>query len=431
MKKPQIIETAIESLTPEGFGSSTYNEKEILAIGAYPKEIVKGKVIKKRKGKRWIVPEEVLTVSPQRVEPIEDHYLSCSPWQTINYNYQIELKKEMLEKAFKEYAQEALPIQKFHSAQETNGYRTKMEYSFWNDNGLHLAFHKRGSPFVNVPLPAGCILGSKKLNDVGLAICKAVEEAGIEKRNLKTLTLRESKSNGDIIGLLLVTIESVDIPFSLKDIPGLAGIVIAYSSPLSPASRIDTLLYQEGQDYLDETISGLTIRYPLDGFFQNNLELFDKALEDIRDVVKSCTTLVELYSGVGTIGLALHTQAKEIRGVEIVPSSVTYARENARRNGIKNYTVQELPAEKIDANVLLDADVVILDPPRSGLHQDVVKSILSAGTKKIVYLSCNPSTQARDYSLLKDYYSPTLLHGYDFYPNTMHMESLLVLDKKI
>lgn len=306
-----------------------------------------------------------------------------------------------------------------------------MEFSFWNDNGLHLAFHKRGSPFVNDPLPSGCILGSKKVNEVGLAICKAVEQAGIEKKNLKTLTLRESKSSGDIIGLLLVTIEQIDIPFSLKDIPGLAGIVIAYSSPLSPASRIDTLLYQEGQDYLDETISGLTIRYPLDGFFQNNLELFEKALIDIKDVVKSCTTLVELYSGVGTIGLALHSQAKEIKGIEVVPSSVTFASENASRNNINNYSAEQMPAEKIDASLLVNADVLILDPPRSGLHQDVVKYIIEALPKKVVYLSCNPSTQARDYTLLKDYYSPTLLNGYDFYPNTMHMESLLVLQKKV
>jgi 23S rRNA (uracil1939-C5)-methyltransferase len=154
-------------------------------------------------------------------------------------------------------------------------------------------------------------------------------------------------------------------------------------------------------------------------------------LKDIKDVAKSCSSLVELYSGVGTIGLALHSQVKEIKGVEVVPSSVTFANENARRNNVSNYSAQDMPAEKIDASLLTNVDVVVLDPPRSGLHSDVVKYIIEALPEKVVYLSCNPSTQARDYALLKDYYSPTLLNGYDFYPNTMHMESLLVLQKKV
>ena len=431
MKKPQIIETTIEALNPDGFGTATYNEHQILAIGAFPNETMQAQVIKKRKGRRWVIPAEVTIPSPHRIEPLEDHYLSCSPWQAVTYEYQLQLKEQMLKDAYIEHAGAAVPINTFYGAEQTQGYRTKMEFSFWNDDGLYLAFHKRGSPFVNITLPHGCILGSKKLNEVGLAICKATEQAGIEKRNLKTLTLRESKSNGAIIGLLLVTIEQVDKPFTLKDIPGLNGITVAYSSPLSPASRIDTVLYEEGDQFLDETIDGLSIHYPLDGFFQNNLELFNKALTDIKDVVNSCDTLVELYSGVGTIGLALHKQAKHIKGVEVVPSPVVYANENARRNKISNYEAIEIPAEKIDPTLLQNIDVLVLDPPRSGLHPDVVNSILAMMPPKIVYLSCNPSTQARDYMALKNHYSPTLLNGYDFYPNTMHMESLLVLEKLV
>jgi 23S rRNA (uracil1939-C5)-methyltransferase len=434
MKKPKLIQTEIQSITSEGLGLSLTQDKQLYSIGAYPGETITGQVIKKRKGKRWLIPAEDSEIehpSAHRIEAREDHYLSCSPWQTISYDYQVELKKEMLAKAYDEYAGEALPIHTFYGAQQQTEYRTKMEFSFWNDKGLYLAFHKRGSPFVNVTLPQGCLLGSKKINEVALAICKAIETAGIEKRNLKTLTLRESKSTGDIIGLLLVTFEEIEKPFSLPDIPGLKGVTIAYSSPLSPASRIDTILYQEGQDYLDETIDGLSIRYPLDGFFQNNIELFEKALHNIKDVVKSCSSLLELYSGVGTIGLALHAQARKITGVEVVPSSVLFANENARRNNIKNYFSIEVPAEKMDAKLLHGIDVLVLDPPRSGLHPDVVKSILEATPQKIVYLSCNPSTQARDYALLKTAYTPLLLNGYDFYPQTMHMESLLVLEKKL
>lgn len=430
MKKPHSpIKTTITSLSPEGFGLSQHNEKQVLSIGAFPGETIQGQVIKKRKGRRWVVPEAVTIPSPYRIDPQEDHYLSCSPWQAISYDYQIELKKQMVKAAYAEYAQEELPINTFYAAKQQYGYRTKMEYSFWNDNGLHLAFHKRGSPFVNVPLPQGCLLGSKPVNKVALQICKAVETAGIAKRDLKTLTLRESKTNGDIIALLLVTIEQLDNLPDVAQIDGLKGITIAYSSPLSPASRIDTILYQEGQQYLEESINGLSIRYPLDGFFQNNLEMFQVALKDIGDVVNYKTEAVELYSGVGTIGLALHNKLTHITGVEVVPSSIEFAMKNEHTNNVVNYKTIHLAAEKIDP-AILKTDTLILDPPRSGLHPDVVKSITASQykPKQIIYLSCNPSTQARDYALLKPFYSPTLLNSYDFYPQTMHLESLLVLE---
>lgn len=427
MKQPKILPVTITGVNPDGFGTAQFEDKAIIAIGAYPGEEIQGQVIKKRKGRRWLIPAAVTTPSPHRIEPKEDHYLSCSPWQTIPYSYQVELKEQMLKDAFQEYAGAALPVNQFYGATEQSGYRTKMEFSFWNDDGLYLAFHKRGSPFVNVTLPHGCLLGSEKLNQVGLSICKAIETAGIEKRNLKTLTLRESKSTGSIIGLLLVTLEEVAPPFTLSQIPGLDGITFAYSDPRSPTSRIDTMIYQEGNQFLSESVAGLDIHYPLDGFFQNNMEMFNLALKDIKDVVKSQSKLLELYSGVGTIGLALHEQVREIQGIELVPSSVQYANENAHRNNINNYTAQEVPAEKMDASLLQNIDVLLLDPPRSGLHPDVVKYILEEKPPTIVYLSCNPSTQARDYAALKDHYSPTLLNGYDFYPQTMHMESLLVL----
>lgn len=451
----------IEKLTTEGYGFLQLNGMDFYVIGALPGETVEIRVIKKRKGRRWAIVENVIESDVGRIPPLEDHFVSCSPWQVFPYPKQLELKENMLKQAFLEEAgldvEAEVPERKFFGAtplSQTTGYRTKVEMNFWyEDNFLYLAFHKRGTPFVLTPLTKGCILASKSINETSLKVIQLINEHKIPKSDLKSLTIRESKTKDCRIALLCVKRKDFTLPFSLEDIPGLAGLVVAYSDPLSPASLITEILDVQGQDYLEEDIDGLQIRYPIDGFFQNNISLFGKALKIMQDVVKSLAAggggkstvttegdagpncdsekigkIVELYSGVGTIGLALCKQAKEVTGVEVVPSSIELAKENALRNNITNYTCFALPAEKMDSSVLADVDVLVLDPPRTGLHADVVNYILEHAPKTILYLSCNPVTQARDYALLKGKYSPTALYGFDFYPQTMHMESLVVLN---
>jgi 23S rRNA (uracil1939-C5)-methyltransferase len=399
----------------------------------YPGESGIVTITKKRKTYLEAVPESIVVASEHRGEPREAHYLSCSPWQTIPYSYQIELKTRMLSASFIEYAGTEVTIDGFREADITEGYRTKMEYSFWFDTEqerLFPAFHKRGSPFVNEILPDGCMLGSGQVNRIALDIARRLQEQGVEKRILKTLTIRESKTTGAVLALLLYTDPDADIPLRREDIPGLAGLIVATSPRLSPASIVETIRYADGDDSLEESIRGFRIRYPYDGFFQNNIPQFERALDDMERYVEKGDRLVELYSGVGTIGIALHAKADTVVGVEVGSSAVWYAAENARANGIGNYGAMAMPAESIEASTLSGARTVILDPPRSGLHPNVIRLLREASPERIIYLSCNPATQARDFAALKDVYTPTGLYGYDFYPHTLHMESLLVLDRK-
>ncbi len=450
MKK---LTVRVENLTSEGFGYAKHNENDVFVIGAIPGEMVETFIIKKRAGRRWAIVNTVVEASPDRIgTPVgveefenvndgnssvgvsfEDHYLSCSPWQVFSYQKQIELKRQMLVQAYAEHGI-TIKVDDFVAAPQTEGYRTKMECNFWyQDNYLYMAFHKRGTPFVLTPLPEGCKLASVATNAVAKRIVELINKYKIPKTDLKSLTIRESKTQNQRVAILCVKRDDFALPFQLSDIPDLHGLVTVFSDPLSPASQFTKILRTEGLDFLEETIAGLTFRYPLDGFFQNNIPLFEKALEKMRDVVNSqapVRNIVELYSGVGTIGLALCQQADKVTGIESVPSSIEYARANARRNSISNYECQAITAEKMDSNLLADTDILVLDPPRTGLHQDVVNSILQAKPKTILYLSCNPVTQARDCALLKQHYSPASLTGYDFYPNTMHMESLLVLTRR-
>ncbi len=446
--KQQIFECIINSLTPEGKGYLFYKNKHLYVIGALPGETVRCRIVKKRKLYREAVVEEVLSPSPYRLPsadsvPVEDHYLSCSPWQPISYDHQIHLKHQMLLHA---YAEAGINLDQtetpqasvvVHGApeQEQTGYRTKLEFSFWNEEGqMYIAFHTRGSPFIKTALPHGCILGSDAMNNAALAIVERLNELKIEKNDLKVLIIRESKTTGMVTALLLTKRQDLVIPLSLESlqqvIPQLKGLMIASSPPLSPAAIIETVLHEEGDMELEEVIEGLRIRYPYDGFFQNHIPQFSRALQRIQEYTPPSDKIVELYSGAGTIGLNLHSKAKELVGVEIVPSAVRYARINAAQNKISNYTIIEAPSEQMPQDTLADTDVLIIDPPRSGMHGDVIEMILTHTPKRILYLSCNPVTQARDIALLLEQYSLSLLEGYDFYPHALHLESLAVLDRK-
>ncbi len=426
------MQTTIEKFVPDGKSLAHIDGKAVFVWGGLPGEVVDIEITKDKKTFAEAKLLKVTKPSPDRIEPAEDHYLICSPWQVLNYDKQIEYKTALLAEAFQNIAGESVKIDKFYKSEQRYGYRTKLEFSFTTDaeGRIALAFHKRGKN-NEYEIVDGCKLGSDKMNQVAHKITELLNKMpDIEAKGLKSLTLRESKTNGQIIATLLHKFREYEINITLNELDGLVdGIIIAYSTLKSPTAVITELRYQEGTEYLEEQVLSKTIRYPYDGFFQNNLPVFEQALIEIREVIQATNRIVELYSGTGSIGFNLADKAQEIVGVEIVPSAVEYAKINADLNNIDNYTEIELPDHKLTADILANTDVLVLDPPRSGLHQKVITKILDSLPKQIVYLSCNPVTQARDYSLLREKYKIRRLVGFDFYPNTLHMESLLILER--
>lgn len=427
------MQVTIEKIVPEGRSLAHLDGKVVFVWGGLPGEIVDINITKNKKNFVEAEIVEIIKKSPDRVEPAESHYLICSPWQVISYDKQLELKRQLLKDAYAEMANENIEIDEFYGSEEKFGYRTKMEYSFTADeNGqIRLAFHKRGENNAYEILD-DCKLGSEKINRAAAKITEILNTIpGVEAKGLKSLTLRESKANGQIIAMLLHKFREYEIEIKLADLDGLVdGIIIGYSTIKSPVSVITDLKYQEGIDSLEEKLLNLRIRYPYDGFFQNNIPVFEKALGEIQNATPEVNKIVELYSGVGTIGLTLVKKAKEVSGVEIIESAVKYAEINKKLNNLENYSSIALPDHKITAEYLSGTDVLVLDPPRAGIHPKTMSKILDAKPKTIIYLSCNPVTQARDYALLKEKYRLTRLVGFDFYPNTLHLESLIVLNKR-
>lgn len=424
----KITTMKAERIAHDGAAGSTYEGKELRVHGMLPGE--EGVVeIDKKHGLYVGTLKELLVSSSRRKTPEELHFLSCSPWQVMEYSLQIELKHEILASLYGYY--EDAPKVSLVAAQQFFGYRTKVEFSFTDRKldepaPLSLAFHVRGHGSERIALPLGCALVSSGMNAVALELCKRLRRAGYSARDLKTLIVRESKSTGKILALLFTKKEELQ-EFAVDDIPNLSGFMVFHSTEKSPASVPTKELWHFGDDFLTESIGGVALAYSWDSFFQNNVPMFESALEVMRIHLPQKANILELYSGIGTIGLLLAPQSESVRGIEVVSGAVVSANENAKRLGVTNYSAECIPAEKIDSSILHHSDILVLDPPRAGLHPKVIKMIREVLPKKIIYLSCNPDTQARDYALLHSHYRIDVCTGFDFYPQTPHLESLLVL----
>ena len=422
------ITLEFKKIVGEGKALGRHDGKVVFAYGLLPGETARVRVTMEKRNFMEAELLEVLTPSPRRVEPKEDHYLSCSPWQIMDYPLQAETKKGLVEDLLYQTTHETIRLDKFYEAKQLFGYRTKIEYSFASENGrLAFAFHKRGNYREMYALPKGCALMSDKTNAIALEILEKLNEAGLTPADLKTLIFREAKNTGERIAVLFLKRKDI----ALKEFrpEGLNGFIAAYSNPLSPMSSADEIISAWGNDFVTEKVCGTLLSYGFDCLFQNNMELFEEALKEIRGAAFKCGKLIDLYSGVGAIGLALRDLADKVYAVECVPNSVRYASLNAEQNKAGNFEILCSMMEKADAALLKGADILVLDPPRAGLHQKVVKNIMELLPGKIIYLSCNPITQGRDAAFFLEKYKLVRSAAFDFYPNTPHVETLLVFEK--
>jgi 23S rRNA (uracil1939-C5)-methyltransferase len=420
--KEIIVE--FEKIGHNGVSIGRYNGKIVFVYGILPGERAKIKVTEEKKNLIKGEVLEILEKSKYRIQELENHYLSCSPWQVFAYNYQIELKRELLREIFRNFSKVDIEINDFFASPDIFGYRTKIEYSFLEENNRYFfAFHKRESFKEKIKLSEGCKLISEKANKVSFLVLEEINKKKI--KDLKTLIIRKSRHYDDIYIALLTSNKNQNFSFSNQELTGFSFI---YSKKESPASTFDEIIYERGREYLREKILNLEIRYHYTSFFQNNIELFEKALEIMKENSNEFNKVVDLYAGVGVIGLSLKDYSKEIWSVEIDKTAMQYAKINAELNNANNFKTLTLASEKIPKDVLENIDLLILDPPRTGLHKKLINLILETKPKNIFYLSCNPITQARDFSFLKQVYNVKKFYGFDFYPNTPHLESLLILE---
>ncbi len=414
-------------------------------LNALPGETVEAEI---HNIKRKDIFGNAVTISNQsknRLEPRENHFTSCSPWQILNYDEQYNTKKDLLEKAFKNYDIKLNNL-KFEACGEENrwNYRNKVEYSFYTDKATEetsLSFFKRGSHFGKIPVQSCCLI-HKNLDIAAAKILNWVNSKKLGGFQLKTVLLR-SNLQGQVMATLFIKDETVEIN-SAEILPLidsiLIGLKVAFSSPLSPASIVTKELASAGKTTLVEKLLNLNFEFGIDNFFQINIAEFEKTMTTLKNEIKQVTETYfkgkmplvasDLYSGVGTIGLSVIDLFSKVKMVEISLKSKELTILNAKNNGldVSKLEIWEGATEKT-LEAIGDEDVVIIDPPRSGLQGKVVDKLLETLPEIIVYLSCNPFTQARDVSLLLTNYEIISQQGFDLYPQTPHLENLLILKK--
>ena len=404
--------------------------------GGLPKELVTIRVTKKKSHFVEGIVTEIIEESPERITPKDENsYLSTSPWQIMPMSSEQSYKASLIEEAFLLH-NITLPekIEVFSDGIEFN-YRNKVEFSWFGDKTdddeketLDLAFFKRGGKGKVVI--DGTSLAHPSINKLAIEIRDLLREKPIVARQLKTLLIR-SDQQGNAVWQLYVKdkIENLISDDEAKLLSAAGGEII-YSDPKSPASRITERLNKFGDTTLSDTILGVAFNYACEGFFQVNIPVYEKALSDMKAWINCNEKLstLDLYSGVGTIGLTIG--GDDVTLVEINEHAVAEMQRNITKLNRPNAKAILAPSEK-SLEYITGKQIVIVDPPRAGLHADVTNRLLETEPPRIIYLSCNPVTQARDVSLLQEKYEIVHHQGYNFFPRTPHIEHLVVLDRNI
>ena len=419
--KEQIIQVRIEKLVYGGQGLGTMADgRKVFVWNALPGELVRARTIKQKRSYVEAIVTDILEASPERIEPREINYLATSPWQIVTYEAENRYKRSIVDELFT-HEKVALPAldETVHEDNEWR-YRNKMEYSFWgDDDGIHLALYERGSHGKQIV--DGSALAMPAVDRAASAIATRLTKLDVRASDLKTVIVRCDRAGEVVVSLFVKREDFPELPLSHE----LKGLRVYYSEPKSPASVRTKLLQQAGDVDLQDELLGKRFQYDVDSFFQVNLPIFERALMRIKEHCQSAS-LTDMYAGVGSIGLSVARERVNL--IELDPASAEMARANAAASGL-DANVIESSTEKV-LEYISGAEPVIFDPPRAGLHDNVVERVLDVTPQQVIYLSCNPATQARDLAKLQRQYDITFFEVYNFFPRTPHIETLAVLKCK-
>ena len=441
----------------------TEEGKTVLVSGAVPGDLVNVRVKKSKSNYYEAEMIEILEKSPFRVEPKCVHFGVCGgcKWQNLSYEKQLDVKQDEVFNNIKRIGGledfETLPIL---GSEEHYFYRNKMEFSFSNARWLTqyeisseenfgnrdaLGFHIPGMWSKILDLKE-CLLQEDPSNAIRLAVKNYAVKNGLEffdvreqKGFLRTMMLRQN-SKGEWMVLFQLYREEQEnrknlFEFLLSEFPQIKTLIYCINSKQNDSIYDQDVQTYFGEGFLMEEMDGLQFKIGPKSFFQTNykqaLELYRKTLE-FADL-KGDEVVYDLYTGTGTIAQYVARNAKQVIGIESVPEAIEAAKEHAKLNGLENCTFYCGDMKAIFNDEFLEnhpkADVLITDPPRDGMHQKVVEQILKLAPEKIVYVSCNSATQARDLALMKEQYKLVKILPVDMFPQTHHVENIALLVK--
>ncbi len=435
------LELTVDSLAHGGNGVARLDGYVVFVAGAVPGDRVRAVVGKAKRAYAEARAVEVLEPSPDRIPPAAHH--PGAPWQVLPYERQLEVKagqvREALERIGKLTDFELDPIV---PAVEQWRYRNKLEYSFGRgqEGELVCGFHPAGRWDEIVPMD-DCLLASERSNavrDQVLAWARARDLSPWDRREqrglLRNLVVREGRRTGELQVRLVTSPGAIDTD-SLIDAVDCDGLFWTRQEQLGETTAGGETVLLSGVPQLREQLGGLEFLISPDAFFQTNTEMAEQLYALAADMaqLRGHERVFDLFSGIGTIGLTLAARAREVVGVEIVEAAVADAIENARRNDVLNARFFAGDIRLAMRDLVEEAgrpDVLVVDPPRAGLSQKVVRRILEAQPSRVVYVSCNPTTLAPNAAqMVEAGYRLTRVRPVDMFPQTPHIESVALLEK--
>ena len=462
MKKGEIYEGVIEKVDFPNKGYVFVEDQKVLIKNGIPGQKVRFMIQKKRSGRAQGRILEVIEKSPLETrEPVCSNFPACGGcmYQTMSYEDQLHMKetqiRELLEEALiqggqiDENGNAAFEWEGIHGSPIEFGYRNKMEFSFGDevkDGPLSLGLHKKGSTY-DILNTDDCKLVHKDMTDILTCVREFFREKGASYYRklqhtgyLRHLMLRRGVTSGEIlVHLVTTTQEEYDLE-PLKDqllalpLEGrIVGIMHILNDSLSDVVQSDETRILYGQDYFYETLLGLKFRISTFSFFQPNSLAAEVLYNIVRDYIQNTSGMevFDLYSGTGTIAQLLAPVAKEVIGVEIVEDAVAAARENAKLNGLDNCKFIAGDVLKVLDDLTEKPDVIVLDPPRDGIHPKALEKIIDYGVDSMVYISCKPTSLARDLVVLQaGGYTAKRICCVDMFPATTGIETVCLLKKQ-
>jgi len=436
----------------------------IFINNAVPGDIVDVQTQKQRKAYYEGTAIKINKYSPKRTQPECQHFGTCGgcKWQNMHYDYQLEYKQREVVNNLKRLGKIELPeITPISGSKKIYFYRNKMEFSFSDSKWLTLKqiqsdeiIEDRNALGFHIPGMWDKILDIDKCwlqRDPSNAIRNGVKDFATKNnipffntRNqegfLRTLMIRTSS-----IGELMVLIQffkeekqqrELVLDYLKETFPEITSLLYVINEKGNDTIYDQDVICYAGRDHIFEEMEGLKFKINAKSFYQTNSEQAYELYKITRDFagLTGKETVFDLYTGTGTIAQFVAKQAKKVVGVEAVPDAITAAKANAQLNGIENveFYVGDMKNVFNDAFISQHGqpDVIITDPPRDGMHKDVVAQLIKIKADRIVYVSCNSATQARDLALLDELYKVERIQPVDMFPQTHHVENVVLLKLK-
>lgn len=399
----------VERFNNEGDGVCLYNNFVIFVKGALINEELKIRIIDKKKNYAIGEIVEILIPSKSRKIPLCPFYNVCGGCNIMHMNQemQLELKKEKIKSIFKKISKIDVDIKEIHSYNNLY-YRNKITLRVL---GNKIGYYKeKTNELVDI---TECIICDKRINDILHLIREFINYYSSHKIN--EVMIRTAKDE------TMVYVDNINKRWLNKFIEKLSMVTSLYVG--------DKLVY--GIDSINQKINGLVFDMSPKSFFQVNIETASKLYEYALKDVDNQNITVDLYSGTGTIAMALAKKSRRVIAIESNKNAVKDAKNNMLLNGIDNIEFKGGKVEDL-IKILKDIkiDTLVLDPPRTGSDKLSLKMLLKIKPKNIVYISCNPITLAKDFNTLKEGYQIKKIEAFDMFPNTSHVESVMILAKK-